>query len=401
MFGGVWLLGRLVGPEEFGRFSIASAFALAIFPLLTLRLEQAIPIARRETTARALMLLCLAMSAGLLVLSHLALSASVTMGLSASLMPSSVSELLLPTMGLIFTLSVDRIVQSIALRRGALRVLAALRIVRAVALVGFQLLLVYAIGANAGALLGGQLAANALLSILVAVQLGLFPWLIDAEGWRRLPRRLPPLIRRFSHFPLVNTPHAVVHNLLSAGYGMMIGVLYGSVAVGQFFMMHRILFGAIDLISSALNQQGIAEAATQEPGRLQAVSKYIVLALLTVTVPIAVCAFLIGDQLFVLVLGDSWAGAGHLAGASVGRIVMEPIAAALSFLPIFLHRQAKAFAWSIVQNLTGLLLLLAAHSLGFDLRTAVSISATGMSVVMLAFVIWLWRISNLSARAHL
>jgi O-antigen/teichoic acid export membrane protein len=340
------------------------------------------------------------MSTGFLILVYLALSASEMNGLKIPFLPAGVSELLLPTMGLVFTLSIDKILQSIAFRMRALRVLAATRIIRAVALVGIQVSLVYAIGANARVLLGGQLVTNALMSILLAAQLGLLPWLVNADEWQRLPRRLVPLIWKFRAFPFINTPHAFVHGFLSAAYGMLIGLLYGSVAAGEFYMMLRILFGVTDLIATALNQQGIAEAATREHGRLQAVSKYVIVTLLIVTVPISVCAFLFGKQLFALVLGESWAQAGQFAAASAARIVMEPLAAALSFLPNFLHRQGQAFAWSIIQNLAGLLLLVTAHRQGFDVGAAIAISATGMSVVMLACVIWLWRISGLSAIAN-
>jgi O-antigen/teichoic acid export membrane protein len=397
LFAGVWLISQIVTASEFGLYSLAMAFSLAIFPLLTLRMEQAIPIARGEAAARALAALCVCTSVGLLLQLYLLLLVISWAGVSPSWLAPNTSGILLPTLGLVFSIALERIVQAIALRQGALHALSVLRVVRAATLVALQLALVFAMAANAGSLLGGQIAANLLIAVALAVILGTVPWLTNRSTWRRLRRHGPALIRRYSHFPLVNLPHVVVHALLSATYGLLVGVLFGSAAVGQFYMMHRILFAATDLVAAALNQQGIAEAATREPGRLANVAIYVTLALLAVTVPFAAIVFIAGEHMFVFVLGANWAQAGHLATASVARLVLEPLAAALSFIPNFLNKQRQAFAWSIVQNATGLLLLFAAAQIGLGVEAAIAISATGMSLVMLACVIWLVKITRPSA----
>ncbi len=394
LFGGLWLLSKFVPPSEFGLYSVAMAIAVAIYPLLTLRMEQAIPIAESESLARATTMLCVALSAGLLTLMCFALVGINAIGLNASLIPPSVRGLLVPTTGLIFTLSLDRVVQSVALRKSALATLAVLRIGRAIALVGLQLLLLSVLGTNANALLGGQLAANAVLVLVLTLQLAILPWFFDVDTWRRLSRRVPWLLRRFRQFPLVNTPHTIVHGLLTASYGLLIGSFYGSSAVGQYYMMQRMVFGTIELVSAALLQQGIAEAATREPGRLKSVSQYIVVTLLAVTLPTSVIALFAGEHLFSLIMGKNWAEAGIIAAASIGRIIMEPIASSLSFVPNFLKKQREAFAWSVAQNLTGIGILVLAHHFGASVTGAIAMSATGMAIVMILFVIWLWRIST-------
>lgn len=390
LFGGVWLLGQLVSPDEFGRYSVAVAFALTVYPVLTLRLEQAVPIAVEEATARGITLVCFALSAGLLTLLYFFLSAIAASSLLAAYLPRIGSDLLLPTVALALTLSLGQIVQSFALREGALHNLAMLRVLRAVALVGFQLLLVLTLGGSAGAMLGGEAAANALLAVILAARLECLPWLLDATAWCKLPRQFGALLRRYREFPLVNLPHAVTHNALSTTYAALIGTLYGGAALGQYYMMNRVLFGAIGLISTALYQQGVAEAARREAGRLREVFRYIFLSLLITTILVAIPVFLVGDNLFVFVLGESWAQAGELAGASVLRIVMEPIAAALAFAPVFLNKQRQAFAWAVVQNATGILLLMFVNRFGGNVEAAVGGSATGMAIVMMAYVAWLW-----------
>lgn len=391
LLSGVWLLGQLVTPSEFGLYAVASGFAIAAHPVFTLRMEQAIPVANREATAEKIYLLCL-----LLIGTFFLIALACVLLLNAlpfnETLPHAFHSLALATTFLAVALSAEKLNQTLALRRAAMGTLAALRVVRAIILVGAQLGLSFLLGWHASALLLGQALATIIVTWILASRLDIQSWLGDSKAWRALPRRALPIMRHFRHFPLVNMPHAFIHGALSAFYGVLLATLYGSVAVGQFYMMMRMVFAALDLVGGALLQQGIAEAASKEPGRLKDVFKFIIIAMLAVSVPIAFVSFVFGESLFSFIVGEKWAAAGMIAAASVGRIIMEPITSTLSFVPNFLNRQREAFAWSMVQNFVGLGSLFLAHAFGADLFWAIAISATAMSIVMLTFVIWLWTI---------
>lgn len=197
--------------------------------------------------------------------------------------------------------------------------------------------------------------------------------------------------KRFRAFALVSVPHAVSHQALVAIQGVTIGALYGPGAMGHYFLMRKVLFGTIGLVSTALYQVCFSEASRTkgDHAQLRQLWAYSVGMLALVTVPTAVVLLFFGEYIFILLFGPEWGDAGVLSAAALPLVIMEPIAAAMAFMPAFLKRQSAAFGWSLVQNLVGIGSIWVISLAGGRIEHAILGSSLAVAGVMLAYAIWL------------
>ncbi|RYE49442.1 MAG: hypothetical protein EOP24_03160 [Hyphomicrobiales bacterium] len=397
LFFGVYLLSRLISPSEFGHYAAFQAVILAIYPLLTLRYEYAIPVARTGSTARALLVLSLLLSAATtILLSAVALSLRECCLPSGWLSPA-VAELV-PLMGIAaLAASLASIYQLTAVRSGALRAMAVGRVLRAIGMTVVQVLLALVIVRGASSLIVGEIAANFGLAALLAWASTRYFQTRPTFLTARSAKKLWAAAKQFRAFAIVSVPHAVSHQTLMAIQGIAIGALYGASAMGQYFLMRKVLFGTIGLVSTTLYQVCFSEAsrAKGNHARLRQLWTYATGMLMAVTVPIALIFLLFGERIFVAVFGTDWATAGTLSMVAFPLIVMEPIAAALAFMPAFLKQQPAAFGWSLTQNLVGIGSIWTIFLLGGRIEHAILVSSLAVAGVMTAYVIWLRAVSTL------
>ncbi|OEO28646.1 hypothetical protein VW23_004205 [Devosia insulae DS-56] len=399
MFLGIYLLSRLISPAEFGRYSAFQAMVLAVYPLLTLRYEYAIPVARSDGSARALLTLSLLLSVSATAV--LSVGVLVLRGccLPVEWISPAVAELI-PLMGFAaVSASLASIFQLAAVRTGALRAMGVGRVLRAVCMTVGQVALALIVARGASSLIVGELVANLVLAAILAwASARYLPKLSVALQGRNIGK-LWAAAKRFRAFALVSVPHAVSHQALVAIQGVAIGVLYGPTAMGHYFLMRKVLFSTIGLVSTALYQVCFSEASKTKGNhaRLRELWTYSASLLAIVTIPIAVMLLFLGEQIFALLFGTEWASAGSLAAAAFPIIIMEPIAAAMAFMPAFLKRQPAAFGWSLTQNIVGIGSVWVIFLAGGRIEQAILGSSLAVAAVMLAYVVWLRAASAPSA----
>jgi len=388
---GTFLIAKIVAPAEFGKYALAAQVAVSIYPVLTLRYEHALPLLGNRHASLYL--------AGCLLLLFTTTLLFLTLGLIVLTIPALAAYLpkdiidLIPLVALgAFMLALSSIFQSAALVRGALSHLAIARVLRAIAMVSIQIGLVLSLGASATWLFIGEVSANLVHGSILASVFGLGGVLVSARRpWSQFRRRIIVFGLRYKEFPLVTLPHMMIHAALGVLFAIALGGLYGPAALGQYYLMRKLVFGVLALFGTAFYQHAIAEAARMPRTKLFGVALRVLVLMGGVGVASVGVILLVGPALFTLVVGDKWVEAGLMAAASAPLILLEPVTSALAFLPIFLGHQRIAFAVAVAQGSVGIAAIGIAGLLGWDVITAIVVSSLAVSTVMLSYVFWLLR----------
>ena len=387
---GTFFVARIVNPAEFARYSLAAQIAVSVYPLLTLRYEHALPVVRRRSDSSLLLAGCLV----LLPVTTLLLFAFGAIGASMPVIANYLPDVdiglwLLITLGAL-SLASGSVFQSASLACGTLRHLAIARVLRALAVVAMQIGFVLSLDASATWLLIGEFSGNLLHALILSSACGFSAALVSVRRpWLRLWRRLFIIGKRYKEFPLITLPHAFTHSALGILFAVTLGAIYGASALGQYYLMRKLVFGVLAIFNVAVYQHAVSEAARVPESQLLSVSVRALLLMGGVGIVSAVAIALVGRELFTLVAGSNWSEAALMATASASLIVIEPVAATMAFLPIFLRLQHIAFAVAVLQGSVGIVLIAFSGLLGLDVINAIALSSLGVSVVMLSYVIWL------------
>ncbi len=390
LFGGVYLLTRLVSPAEFGKYSLLVAITLALQPLFTLRYEHAIPVASSNRAAASLFIFCVFFTLFVTGAGFALSVALISTGALASNQDGQLSGLILLMWPACLALALYSTAQATALRAGTLRQLAVSRVARALLVVVGQLSLVFALSSSASSLIAGELVATIIASAIII-----------GFSYNRFGRRLISLnnvklrylsvvaaLKQFRVFALVGLPHAFAHSAFTALFGILLGAFYGPLALGQYFLMRRMIFGVTVLFSTATYQLSVSEASAAKgnPDKLRQLYKSAVGVISIVTIPAALLMVALGEPIFSTLFGSEWGAAGQLATATFLLIAVEPIASAIAFVPVFLKRQNEAFGWSVAQNLAGIASLSGIFAFGGSLTVAILGSSLIVGLVLIAYM---------------
>ena len=302
---GTLFVAQIVDPAEFGKYALAAQVAMSIYPALTLRYEHALPLIGKRHVASLYLAGCLL----LLFITTLTFLILGVIGLSIPILSTHVPKGVVDLFPLValgaFTLALGSIFQSAALARGALTKLAIARVLRAVVLVSMQIGLVLSLGASATWLLIGEVSANLVHGAILVTTFGLGGVLAAARRpWPQFRRRIIVLGLRYKEFPLITFPHIMVHAALGLLFAAILGAVYGAAALGQYYLMRKLVFGVLALFSLAFYQHAVAEAARVHRAKLFGVALQALVLMGGVAVVSVGVILLFGQELFVLSVGD-------------------------------------------------------------------------------------------------
>lgn len=387
---GTFLVARILSPAEFGKYSLAAQIAVSIYPLLTLRYEHALPLLGKRRISNLLLTGCLLLLPVTTIILFTLGLIGVAIPATSAYFPSEIIDLLpLVALGAL-SLAMSSIFQSSALAHGTLKRLAVARVLRATALVAMQIGLALSLGASATWVFIGEVSANLVHAVILASAFGLGGVLVTARRpWPQLRKRLWVLAKRYKEFPLITLPHTFTHSALGLIFASTLGAVYGAAALGQYYLMRKLVFGVLAIFNMALYQHAVAEAARVPQSRLFGVALRALILMGSMAVTSAGVIALVGPDLFELAVGDKWVEAGLMAVASTSLIILEPLTMTMAFLPVFLRLQHIAFAVAVVQGCVGIVAIGTAGWLGWDVINATMASSLAASAVMLIYTLWL------------
>ena len=358
------LLTRLYAPAEFGAYHLFAAVAANVAVVACARYEFALPLARSDDEARALVAVCLRLLAATTVLATLASAAwAVAVGASWPLwLGPAVAAFGLASLA---TLA--------ATRARRFRALAASRVVQHGGGAALQ--------AGAGVAQAGVagLVVAPIVAALAAAALLRVP--LRAFGVSRA--RWAAAARAHRDFPLLNTPHAFAAALQDTLAVALIAAMHGAAAAGFWGLALRYLKAPATLVGGAVSQALYPALGQSARGQGRADVRRVMTVLGAIAAPFVLLLWAAGPGLFEAAFGAGWREAGDLARALALYIGVHFVASPLAVATMAWGAQG----WALRVSLAGHALFIGALALGLGLG---GLPAAGwcVSIVMALFFGW-------------
>lgn len=379
-------IARLFSPAAFGLFTAFSTVAASVAVVACARYEYALPLARGDGEAAALLALALRIGLAVVALSvplawalHAAGRLPVAWALPLSVAASGLLQLLMMWSN----------------RAERFRALAVSRFVQYAGAAVLQLLLGWWLWQGAPA--GPQAAWALVLGPVAAVALAI-PWLAapaPAGGWGAVLGRsrgagVRGVARHYRDFPLLNTPHAFLGTLQDALAVALLMAWSGEAAAGYWGLALRYLKAPATLVGTAVSQALYPRLAQAAPREAQRAVRQIMALLGALALALMLVLLLAGPWLFARVFGPDWRQAGELARALAPYIAAHFVAAPLAVVTMAWQGQRWALRLALVGQLAFLLALAWGLWSGGLLRGAWAVSA----VMVLYFGYYFWRLAH-------
>lgn len=331
-------ISRVFEPEALGVYGAFAAIVIVIAACSTARYEMAIPTSRSLRERRSLVMLCLALSTAI----GLVTAATSVWWAPPSLRPWAGTPWLV--LAWLPMLAIDDVTRIALQREGAFRTPAIALVIRSVGGLGAALALGLLVDASPKSLLIGAAAGTAASMVFqgfaFASRIG-----VRWTSWRELR--------------MVARRHRRCATMLLPGHGALVAATQGPVyaieaiagpgAAGAFLMAQRILFQPVQFVSGALAQAFFPEAAKRyrETGECWSLYRKALLLLAACAVPVALLATPIGPMAVEWLLGAKWAEAGTFAQVLAIAAAIRLLDAPLSSIRLVAGRYGFDLAWKI------------------------------------------------------
>lgn len=135
------------------------------------------------------------------------------------------------------------------------------------------------------------------------------------RGGRAQNLRMRVLAKRYSRFPKYDVPAAFVDAMSVQLPNLLLAVLFNPVVAGYYLLADRILGAPFSLLSQSIGQVLYARSRRAvEDGRLAVLTVKVFIGLAAVMVVPTIVVFLASEPLFTFAFGEAWREAGVFAG---------------------------------------------------------------------------------------
>lgn len=384
------VLTRLYGPETFGAFVIFTGLSAILIMVSALRYEYAVPVARGDDEAAALVWVGVAASAGVTLATALGVWAAGPWLAGVTASPSLAGLLwLLPAVALLNGLRTALSCWSI--RRGTFRVNATNRLVQSAGQVAPQL----------GFGLAGAGAPGLILGYVFGYVAGLAHLLRALPAAERVrlaavrPGELWPAAKRHWQYPAYSAPSSLLQGGTQLLPAVLLAILYGPAVAGWFGLGQRVIGLPTKLLAYAASQVFLGEAprlgsdAAVRRLFLRSTAGFALLGLVGMA-PV----LLFGPALFALVFGESWREAGAMAALLVpqhlARFVVMPVSQTLNIY----GRQDLHLVASAANALVLVLAFGLARPLGLGPAETILAYSAGTTLAYALYLWFAWRVAR-------
>lgn len=309
LFAATPLVTRLYSPLDFGLLALFTGVFGCVLVGSSLRYELAIPLARIDQDAFALLILALLLNGFVTVATGVAVffwGTSLAIALNS---PALVSVLWVLPISLLGAGSY-RAFRLWAVRRHDFDAIARTKITQSTANAVSQV----------GLGLVGFGATGLAISHFLGMTAGIYRLAhgVDRSFWRGCrvqSRRMRVLARRYSRFPKFDVLAAFVDAMSVQLPNLLLAVLFNPTVAGHYLLADRILGAPFSLLSQSIGQVLYARSrrAVRE-GRLAILALKVSIGLAAIMVLPTVVIFLSSELLFTFAFGEAWREAGSFAG---------------------------------------------------------------------------------------
>jgi lipopolysaccharide exporter len=369
------VLTRLYTPTDYGTLAVYSSTLTVLLVVASLRYEVAIPLPEDEPAAASLLVLTLALLAGMGTILSVAIWLGGDAFATAVRVPALRPYLWLVPVGFLGA-GLYQTLSYWAIRRSAFGRIARTKLSQGVGQVGSQVALGLAHAGAPGLLIGdviGRVAGGGGLALLA--------WR-DHPGALVTRASLVAAARRYRRFPLLTTWSGLFNIGSLQLPSILFSASFGAAAAGLYALSYKMLVLPTMLVGQAVGQVFLSRAATvaREPERLRQLTERIALVLFACGLPVFAAIGLSGPRLFAIVMGRQWEQAGRYAQVLAPWFVVWLVSNPLSGLLSVREWQGSALAFSTFEFALRLAsLLIGAHRNSPMLAVAL-LSASGVII---------------------
>jgi O-antigen/teichoic acid export membrane protein len=385
---GAFALARIYDPTEFAVFSFFTACTSIILSFSSLRFELAIALPKSSEEAEqlvALSLRTLLRVIGLVVLGIVLIFSG--QGIFNYTVPSAI--LLVPVFT--FFAGFTQILNYWSTRNGTFLRNALSKISVAAVTVGTSLLWGMLIEDPIGLIYGAILG-----QIIGWIIIGSNYSKLAIQAWKNLTNHEAKILwKSYSKFPTYNAPNALVDNLQQYGIVFLLGTFFASEISSYYFQSLRILAAPLALIGASIYQVFYPKAAQafHDTKNIRGYVLKIYSVLFAIGFPIFAILFFFTEEIFVVLLGETWRMTAVYAHILIPFIFANFLISPVSAVTAVVHKQHQSFAFSLV----GLSLKIISIVVGGIMHdpilgfTLFSLSGVG---IMLSGMFWYWYIAK-------
>ncbi|WP_090285363.1 lipopolysaccharide biosynthesis protein [Nitrosomonas mobilis] len=229
------------------------------------------------------------------------------------------------------------------------------------ALSSSQLLMVYLFESAIGLSLAYALSSS-LVSLFLMREVGLK--FSDFSYFNDLKETLV-VLREQRAFVLVSMPAALINMLSHYAPLFLLSLKIGTVASGQYGLMHKTLSAPLGLIGGAILSVFREESSRsyRELGNCEDSYLYTARSLFFIALFPFLIIFLFGKELFEFVFGSAWGDAGEIAEILAPAFLIRFVASPLSYMFFLANRQLWDLSWQITLFLFTILVFYLSPSL--------------------------------------
>jgi O-antigen/teichoic acid export membrane protein len=386
------LITRLFTPEDFGLFSVLSAFNGIFGLVMAARYEFAIPVSSNDEQAAAVVVL-----AGLITvfLTTLSLLLVWTMGSTIAELTGlpALAPLLWLVPPILLATGLGHPLEYWSIRRGTLRLNGVSRVVQFGGQAASQVAFGVAGTGALGLIMGYGLAYIGRLTVFLVT----LPASDRAMFAATRPSQVWDLAWALRRYPTYSAASSLLKSTTQFLPTILFAMFYGPAVAGMYGVAERILNVPVRFISNSASQVFLAEAAQRPAAEVMRLSVRTVPRFLALGLVGMAPVLLAGPTLFALIFGEPWRVAGGFAQALVALQLARFIAVPVSQAFNVFGRQDLDFSSSLLNGLALFVSFYLISWLSLRPSEAVLIFSLTTALSQLAMLVLAWRTTRIAA----
>lgn len=375
-------LTRLFTPAEFGIFSVATAVVMVLLSLVTGRMELAVPLPRRDSEARDLLLIGVAIA--VLTITALTVVTFLAPDLVAGVAPESLRDTFLAVPVLLVPIASFTLLNAWAIRQSRYRAIATRNVAQAAVTAAAQLALGL-VGLGVAGLVAGYFVGQLVGALLLLHRSGLTSVTPPTKASVREAGRT------YRRHPFVLAPTGFVNALGAQAPVLVVAATYGATAAGLIALTQRVLAVPITLLGQATAQVYVSELArshrSDERDALLPLFRRTTRLLLAIGALLVVVGAPVSYVAFGPVFGSEWSEAGTLAALLTFGVAAQLVGSSVSQTLIVFQRLWTIVLWDLGRLAATSGVLLGTWQAGWSLTEAVALLSATTVVV---YVVYWW-----------
>jgi O-antigen/teichoic acid export membrane protein len=245
---------------------------------------------------------------------------------------------------------------------------------------------------GASGLIGGQIISNIFANMRLIKNI-----IKDKALIARISKvKIIALGKRYKNFPLISLPSNFINVLNQNLVNMLISTVYNIKTLGFYALIQKVLGVPSSLIGSAIGQVFFQQASKerQESGLAIKTFTSTVIKLVIIAIPMYGILFLIVEDLFLFVFGETWQIAGEYAKILVPLFFIRFISSTVSAINTVFEKQLYGLYISLILLVTSLAVIFLSFHYNIDTKSFFSYLSFCLSVDYFLFLLFYYFISK-------